>query len=315
MNVLQKFKNTKFFKFFFSGLTTIFAILFFGKNFLNLSILNSVLLGVAIYIVLIALWYGVLYISRLINKFISGKINEELKNHPKHVEDTSNEQKLKIDTETNIIKKQYLSYMNKLSIQYSNAFLQFSKSQWNNELGVKYLSNVCNDVKKILAEKSNNLNNFNVSIHFFSDAETNSETPVSILCTDYKSSYRYPDKNKIIKISESSGFQFVYNHYKKAQKEKIHYTNNNIKNDTHYQDSDISNFEEDVVSVLVLGIINPAADDLIGFLKIDSEKPDSFIVEEEEISILQPFSYLVYNVLKELQNSKGEKRNETQETN
>ncbi len=254
-----------------------------GKNFWDLCIWDSVLLGIFIIIgifILIFLWYGAKefgkYIHNIYVDSIWGYAIIELKN------------------------------------AYSEIHFLRKQDNISPEEFISVMINFCNILKKIFDKKTNA--NCCVSIKVpISNGENLEALELSNLCRDSDHQNRDTDQYKKIKhrIIGNTAFSKIVNKILKGNQKHLAYVNNDISKSLDYENTSIECYIDKILpynSELVYPIVPIKGNELYqnnlkGFICIDCNKPNKFDENRYDIPMVEGVADGIYDIFEKYENS------------
>lgn len=276
IKAFHQVKASKFVKYFIGTLGSAFVLISMGKNYFNLSILNSTLLGLCALIGIIIILFVRYFLRNLVRRNLYGEYLMALK-------EITAEINLMDDSQT------------------------ISDKEFTDAMG-----HVCDKIKDLFDLKVKE-SKCSVSIKVaIGGAILNSETEVTNLCRDSVTSQKkkrdtkeYVSKKHL--IFQNTCFNVIVSNWMDDKKSSLYYINSDIpKSRPHYQNSSYGTYGEndqlDYQSEIVVPIM-PLADrngykipEPLGFLCVDCEKKNAFD-SQYDLILLQCIANNIYDIM------------------
>lgn len=269
-------KASKFIKYFIGTLGSAFVLISVGKNYFNLSILNSTLLGLSALIGIIIILFVRYFLRNLVRRNLYGEYLIALKEVTAEINSIDDSQPI------------------------------------SDQIFTDAMGHVCDKIKSLFDLKIKEPN-CSVSIKVaVGGAIVNSETEVTNLCRDSITSQKkkrdtkdYVSKKHV--IFQNTCFNVIVSNWMDNKTDSLYYINSDIpKSRPHYQNSSYGCYGEngqlDYQSEIVVPIIplSDKKDDKmpgpLGFLCVDCEKKNAFD-SQYDLILLQCIANNIYDIM------------------
>jgi len=262
----------KIWKFLLGSIGGLFGLLLFGKNFLNTSVTNSIIIGIVFLVCLFSIRLLLFLVRNSYNLYRESKYGEAI-----------------------IILKEIFAEIN---------FLR-KKEKYDDDDLMKTLSYLCDNLKKLFDNK--NMCKCSVSIKVPIKGAVTENTSVKNLCRDSEHHLiRDTEKYKEVDhtIIGNTAYRKILNNVLRKSKNGFYYFNNNITKTIDYDNTSKEVYPDGILpykSEIVVPIIPSLSSvnniyDLIGFLCVDCNEIDRFN-EKYDTVLIEGVADGIYDIL------------------